>query len=93
MRFNGMVVAVVLVMVCAFGSHAQAEGIFRFAGRLNRSGGLFHDSTAGREVVYRSSGRANRFEARAAWRNSPAHAAILPSVRRIVCRGNVCVGR
>ncbi len=71
----------------------KADGIRQFANRLNASGGLFHDSGAGREVVYRSSGRANRFDARAAWRQSPAHAAQLPHIRRVVCRGNVCVGR
>jgi len=82
-----------VAILASMTSSVQAEGIFRFANRLNNSGGLFHDPSAGREVVYRSSGRANRFQAIAAWRQSPGHAALLPSITRIVCRGNVCVGR
>ncbi len=85
-----MALAMVSFLVC---TQAQAEGIVQFARRLDRSGGLFHDRTASREVVFRSSGRATKAAAIRAWRNSPGHAALLPSIRRIVCTGNVCVGR
>ncbi len=83
-------VAVFMMMT----SLSYADGTNRFARRLNRHPVLHHSPFArGPEVVYRSSGRATKQAAIASWQNSPPHAALLPRVTNIVCRGRVCVGR
>ena len=81
----------VILFMC---SPANADDIQKFTRTLNQSGTIYHDqSFRGKEVVFQSSGPANRFAARAAWRQSPPHNALLPGITRVVCRGNVCVGR
>jgi hypothetical protein len=89
-----------LLLAMIFSSSASA-GVFglgagRFASKVNRTGGIYHAANyRGAEVVYRSSGRATRAQAKAAWRRSPGHNALLSAgkIKRIRCRGNVCVGR
>lgn len=63
--------------------------------QMNASNTMFH-SSAPTENVYYSSNGATRFEARRAWRASPAHAANLKKIVPlfgIKCRGNYCVAR
>ena len=45
------------------------------------------------EAVFQSSNKANRFQARRAWLQSPAHRKIALSLGVTVCRGNVCTRR
>lgn len=74
------------VLLCC--SVAVAESPGRFARRLACEGGLRHDSSAGRENVFYSSNTAfPRRQARAAWRQSPGHAANLPMFGLRVARG------
>ena len=88
-------IAVVVVLFMA--SSVSADGLDRFARRLSRQPGVTpHHSfmnRAGDKVVFKSSGRASQAAAIQSWQNSPPHAALLPQVTRIVCRGRVCVGR
>lgn len=65
------------------------------ARQMNATGVIQH-SGAPRENIYWSSDGANRFEARRAWRQSPAHAANLRHIVPVLgvrCAGGVCVAR
>lgn len=71
-----------------------AQATRNFAARLDASNTLYHDhSFVGPEVVFMSSGIATEEQAIAAWRRSPGHNALLPSITEIECVGNACVGR
>lgn len=84
-------VAVVLAIACLTSDVVEADGIAAFAGRLQQTAGLYHDSSYnGRENVYWSGGNGllgHRIAARAAWRNSPGHRANLPIFGLRVSRG------
>lgn len=84
----------VIALLCV-ASEAKAQyGAGLFARHLDRTGQFHHDTSyKGSEVIFWSSGRANRFQAIQAWKNSPGHAALLPRIRSIRCVGGVCVGR
>lgn len=90
-----IVVIASALLMATLTADCKADELDRFAGRLNRHRVLHHSfaNRAGDKVVYRSSGKASQAAAIQSWQNSPPHAALLPSVTRIVCRGRVCVGR
>ena len=70
-----------------------ATGVREFAERLN-VGRFQHDPLyVGAEVIYQSSEPATEAEAIEAWKESPAHNALLPEITEVACVGNVCVGR
>jgi hypothetical protein len=71
-----------------------AQATRNFAARLDNASSLYHDTSfVGPEVVFMSSGVATEDQAIAAWRMSPGHNALLPSITEIECVGNACVGR
>ena len=83
-----MIRCYVFLAVVMFGGSVNAESPGRFARRLASAGSLFHDPSAGREnVFYSSNSTFPRMQARAAWRQSPGHAANLPMVGLRVARG------
>jgi hypothetical protein len=83
-----MIRCYVFLAVVLFGSSVNADLPGRHAQRLASSGSLFHDLSAGRENVFYSSNTAfPRAQARAAWRQSPGHAANLPMIGLRVARG------
>jgi hypothetical protein len=86
----------VVLLVLLMCSMSFADSHERFARRLN-FGPLRHARIgySGPEVVFRSSGPANREQALQWWAQSPPHAALINSgqITTIICNGRVCVGR
>ena len=96
MRTVVIVVGLFFALSCSQSNAAPRRGALGYAAYLNRTGTFRHARNhGGAEVIYRSSGRANRFKARRAWMKSPAHRRLLVSgrIRSIRCVGSVCVGR
>lgn len=94
---KNFVLLFVFFVVGAFTSAAFAQsGAYEYASRMNNGGFFRHDRNwGGAEVIYRSSGMANRADAMRWWMNSPPHRRLIMSgqITDIQCVGGVCVGR